>query len=115
MKTGIEFILVLIVVFLVNYLINRLQSKKMKDNEYQMELLYLMRIYRFDFKSINKKKFMLVSSFINALIISVVYIIIIYLVKGFIWQILIGLVLAILLIVIFYGLLGRYYEKKGRR
>ena len=57
MKTGIEFILVLTVVFLVNYLINRLQSKKMKDNEYQMELLYLMRIYRFDFKSINKKKF----------------------------------------------------------
>ena len=36
-----------------------------------------------------------------------------YLIKGFIFQILIGFVLLILLIIIAYGLLGRYYMKRG--
>lgn len=111
LKIIIEGLVVYILMFLVNYWF----SKPSKKNDIQLELYYLSGIYGIDIKKINKKKFRIVSSFLNALIITTIYLILIYLIKSLVLKILIGVVLLILLIIIIYGILGKYYLWKEDR
>ena len=85
---------------------------KYNKDSVPIELLYLVRIYRINVKKINYHKFLILYSLINSFIISTVYIIVSYLVKKIFIQLIVGAVLLILLIIICYGLLGRYYLKK---
>ncbi len=105
LKILIETMVVYILMFLVNYWFSKPQKKK----EIQLELFYLSGIYGIDIKKIDKKKFRIVSSILNAFIITTIYLILVYLVNSIILKILIGTVLLILLIIIVYGLLGKYY------
>ena len=108
----LEYLIVFIVIFIINYFLYVRKKKRFNKNKVPVELYYLISMYKIDIKKINYKKFLWIYSFINTFTVSTIYIIVVYLVKGFIWQLLIGLVLLILLIIICYGLLGRYYQKK---
>jgi len=107
MKILIEYIIVFISVLIVMKIINK------KTITY--ELLYLKKKYKIDVKNINEKKLLNTISIVNSFIITTIYIILFYLVKNWILGIIIGVILITLLIIICYGLLGRYYSKERRK
>ena len=108
----LEYLIVFTIIFIINYFLYVRKKKRLNKNKMPVELFYLISMYKLDIKKINYKKFLWIYSFVNTFIVSTIYIIVVYLVEGFIWQLLIGMVLLILLIIICYGLLGRYYQKK---
>ena len=111
----IEASVIFILVFLLNYLLFVRKNKKLKKDEMPLELIYLSGIYDIDPKKINFRKFQYTYSLINSFIITTTYMLVIYLVKTMIMRIIIGTVLLILLIIICYGLLGRYYLYKEEK
>lgn len=77
-----------------------------------LELIYLSGIYGIDPKKINFRRFQYAYSLINSFIITTTYMLVIYLVKHMILKVIIGIAILVLLIIICYGLLGRYYIYK---
>ena len=113
MNIVLEYILVFVGVFIFNLIINKFLAKGKDSLSY--ELLYLKKIYHIDIKSIDNNKLSRVIVLINTFIITTIYIILIYLLKSWLLRIVVGIVLLILMIIICYGLLGRYYAKERRR
>lgn len=111
----IEFIIAYALVFLLYWLIFVRKKTKYDANKVPVEYYYLISVYKLDQKKINYKKFIYTSAFINSFIIVFTYMIISRLLNKWIWQLLIGIIIIILLIVICYGLLGRIYQKKGMK
>ena len=95
----IETLIVVIVVFLLNYFLFIRKNKKYNKKKVPVELNYLIVLYNIDVKKINYRQFVWVYSFINTFIVSFIYIIVIYLVEGFILQIIVGIVLLTLLLI----------------
>ena len=108
----IEIVVIFILVFLLNYFLFVRKNKKLKKDEMPLELIYLSSIYGIDPKKINFRRFQYTYSIINSFIITTTYMLVIYLVKTMIMKIIIGTVILVLLIIICYGLLGRYYLYK---
>ena len=109
----IEVAVIFIFVFLLNYFLFIRKNKKLKKDEMPLELIYLSSIYGINPKKINFRRFQYVYSLINAFIITTTYIIVFYLVGDImILKIIIGIVILILMIIICYGILGRYYLYK---
>ena len=115
MSNTLKIVIESVVVYILMYIVNYWFSKPGKKNDTQLELYYLSGIYGINIKKINKKKFRIISSLVNALIITTDYLIVVYLIKSTILRILIGIVLLILLIIICYGILGRYYSWKENK
>jgi len=105
----IETVLIFIAVFLFNYFVFVRKNKKLKKDEMPLELIYLSHIYGIDPKKLKYRKFQYTYSFLNAFIITTTYLLVTYLIKTMLLKVVIGIVLLVLLIVICYGLLGRYY------
>ena len=80
-----------------------------------MEYYYLVRVYGLDEKKINYKKFLYTSAIINTFIIALTYVIVFHLLDNWLWQLLCSIILIILLIIIMYGILGRHYQKRGKK
>lgn len=114
----IETIFIYVAVFLFNYFVFVRKNKKLKKDEMPLELIYLSNIYGIDPKKLNYRKFQYAYCFLNAFIITTTYIAVTYLIKIMLLKVVIGIVLLVLLIIICYGLLGRYYlyqEEKNRK
>ena len=94
LKILLEFLIVYIGVFILYWLIFVRKKTKYNPNKVPVEFYYLVSLYRLDQSKINYKKFIYATAFVNTFIIDTTYII-------------------ILLIIILYGLLGRYYQKHG--
>lgn len=108
----IEIFIVFTLVFLLNYFLFVRKNKKLKKDEMPLELIYLSGIYGIDPKKINFRRFQYTYSLINSFIITTTYMLVIYLVKHMLLKVIIGIVILVLLIIICYGLLGRYYVYK---
>lgn len=108
----IETLIIYTIIFLFNYFVFVRKKKKLKKDEMPLELIYLSGIYGIDPKKINFRGFQYTYCFINSFIITATYLAVTYLVKTMLMKVIIGIVLLILLIVICYGLLGRYYLYK---
>ena len=125
----IEYLIVFIILFLLMYFVfttSGMKNKKVKKNntkngkeknknsedDVPLELVYLTGIYGIDPKNVNKRGFRFAYSIINSFVISTTYIISVYLVKNVILKVCIAIVVLILLIIVCYGLLGRYYIYK---
>ncbi|MBQ2873250.1 MAG: hypothetical protein IJE89_04565 [Bacilli bacterium] len=108
----IETLLIFIAVFLFNYFVFVRKNKKLKKDEMPLELIYLSGIYEINPKKINFRSFQYAYCFINSFIITATYLAVTYLIKTMLLKVIIGIVLLVLLIVICYGLLGRYYLYK---
>ena len=96
-------------IFLFNYFIFVRKNKKLKKDEMPLELIYLSHIYGINPKKINFRRFQYAYSLLNSFIITSTYLAVIYLIKTMIMKVIIGIVLLVLLIIVCYGLLGRYY------
>ena len=111
----LEFIIAYVLVFILYWILFIRKKTTYNKNRVPVEFYYLVSLYRLDQKKINYKKFIYISGLINTFIIVFTYIIISKLLNKWIWQLLIGIVIIILLIIICYGILGSIYQKKGMK
>ena len=115
MQIILEIVIVYTLVFLFNYFVFVRKNKKLKKDEMPLELIYLSGIYGIDPKKISFRRFQYAYCLINAFIITTTYMLVIYLLKTMIMKVILGIVLLVLLIIICYGLLGRYYLYKENK
>ena len=108
----LEYIIVFTLVSIFYYITIRLHYKKYDKNKLPVELIYLKKIYQISVNKENYKSYINILPLVNSFIITTIYITLMYLLNSWILRILIGVVLLILLLIICYGLLGRYYLKK---
>ena len=105
----LEYLIVFVLLFFMNYFMFLQNKKKEKSKKIPTELLYLKKVYGVNIKKISIERFGVVYSSMNAFIISTIYIILRTLLENWILRIVIGIVLLILMIIICYGFLGKYY------
>ena len=115
MNIILEYIIVFILIYIRNYFMNIKNKTTYKKNKIPTELLYLKKIYNININKDNYKQLVYAYCLTNTFIISTIYIILMYLVEGWVLRVIIGIILLILMIIICYGLLGRYYSKKEGR
>lgn len=107
-----ELIIVYFILFIAYYLLLGLKYRKYDKNKLPMEITYLKSLYKVEINKDNYHKYHLICIIVNSLIMTIIYMIISKLIKGFTWQLLVGFILLMLLIIIAYGLLGRIYGSK---
>ena len=117
-------ILVFMVIFLCNYflvykrgyklIIKKKKKKRTKNLEEFIGISYLVLKYNVDLNKCNLNYLFMSLSFINAFIITIVFIIISMLSWNLSMSMLLGFVLLFGLIYAIYELLGRYLKKKGK-
>lgn len=105
----IEAGIIFIVILLFNYFCFVFKKRKLKKDDMPLELIYLSGIYGINPRKVNFKRFQITYCFVNAFIITTTYMLVIYLLKNMLLRIIFGIGLLILLIIVCYGLLGRYY------
>lgn len=110
MNILLEYLIVFIGVLIINYYFNKFNRKNLDKKTLTPELLYLKKIYKVNIR--DKDNFYRTIIVINSFIITTIYIILMYLLNSWILRIIIGIILLILMIIICYGILGRYYRKK---
>lgn len=110
----LEYIISYALVFLLYYLLFVRKKTKYNKNKVPVEYYYVISLYGLKEKDIDYKKFMYMTLFINTFIIVTTYIIVFKLLDNWIWMFICGIVIIILLIVICYGIIGRYYQKKQK-
>ena len=108
----LEYIISYALVFLLYYLIFIRKKTKYNKNKVPVEYYYLVSLYGLRPKDIDYKKFMYISGLVNTFIIVTTYIVVSKLLNKWFIQLFCGIVIIILLIIICYGILGRYYQKK---
>lgn len=108
----LEYIISYALVFLLYCLIFIRKKTKYNKNKVPVEYYYLVSLYGLRQKDIDYKKFMYISGLVNTFIIVTTYIVVSKLLNKWFIQLLCGIVIIILLIIICYGILGRYYQKK---
>lgn len=108
----LEYIISYALVFLLYYLIFIRKKTTYNKNKVPVEYYYLVSLYGLRQKDIDYKKFMYISGLVNTFIIVTTYIVVSKLLNKWFIQLLCGIVIIILLIIICYGILGRYYQKK---
>ena len=111
----LETIIVYLVIFFFNYFVFVRKNKKLKKEDMPLELIYLATIYQINPKKVNFRSFQYMYCFLNAFIITSTYLAVTYLIKNPLMKVIIGIVLLILLIIICYGLLGRYYQYRQEK
>ena len=111
MNVMLEYIIVFVGVLVINIFVSKFNRNNLGDT-LSPELIYLKKIYKISINKINRYKFFNVIIVTNTFIISTIYIILMYLLTNWILRVVIGLILLILMIIICYGLIGRYYRKR---
>ena len=97
----IEGIIVFILVFLLNYFMFVRKNKKLTKDEMPLELIYLSGIYGINPKLISFRKFQYTYSLINSFIITLTYLIVMYLIKTMI-------IIVIMVILIINSVMNSY-------
>ena len=105
------FIISFLIVYLFYLFTVILQTKKYDKFKKSNQVMYFVKKYKIDVNKLNMKKFTNILGLINSLIISIAFTMT-YLVDNLILQLLIGLIVLISLIFIFYSLIGNYLKRK---
>lgn len=110
------FLLLFGITYLIVYLIFAVYYKHLKYGEKRLpsEAKYLINAYKLDIKKVNVRGLLSALAKINSLIISVIVTVVV-LIKNFYIMILVGFVLAFVLTLITYHLLGKWLQKKGMK
>ncbi len=102
-----------IVIPMKNYKNNKGKKKKIrKEKTDPVEIKFLVYKYGVDLEKINYNKLLHVVAFVSSFDIALV-VSIIALIDGYMWQMLLAIVLVIPLFLVSYGLVAKYYKKKG--
>ena len=105
------FIISFLVVYLFYLFTVILQTKNYEKFKKSNQIMYFVNKYKINVNKINMKKFTNILGLTNSLIISIAFTTT-FLVENFILQLLIGLIVLIPLIFLFYGLIGNYLKKE---
>ena len=111
----IETVIIYLAIFLFNYFVFVRKNKKLKKDDMPLELIYLAHIYQIDPRKVKFRSFQYTYCFLNAFIVTSTYLAVTYLVHNPLLKVVIGIVLLILLIIICYGLLGRFYSYRQQK
>lgn len=110
----LEFLIVYLIILILYYLIFIPKGKKKNKKKLSLDIAYLEKVHNINEKDFDYKKISNICMFTNCLIMDLIYIILSRLVQGFVWQLLIGFILLILLIVISYGIIGRILNRRKK-
>ena len=108
----ILFILTFLLIFIIYELFLVRKAKKDKRRKKPIEVNYLIGKYNLDINKLNYRRLLNIISVVSAFDISLV-VTIVSLFNNFIFQLLVGFVLIMLLIIVSYDIVGRIYKKKG--
>ena len=113
-KIIIEFMLIFILCYLcyLIFVILNKKNNKFKVRKPRMEDAFLMVKFNIDFKKVNYKKYLHLTSIVNSFILALT-VELVQMVKGIFFQILLSIIFLIPLILIIYVIIGKYYQKKG--
>ena len=116
-KVLIEFLLFFVICYLLYLFFMILRKKKNKYNSKKprVEEAFLIQKYNIDFKKFKKKeyrKFLHIISLTNSFILSFT-LILVNIVNSTFLKILLSFVFLVPLILIFYRIIGKHYQKKG--
>ena len=112
-------LLTFVLIFLISYLfyiffvILRKKNKKYNPKKKRVEENFLIIKYNLDMSKINYRKFLFLIYFCNSVIIGLTVTIISNIDTKVLWQLLIAPLVLFPTILLSYGLIGRYYMKKG--
>lgn len=107
----IYFLLAFILVYLFYLFTVILQKKKYDKFKKSNQVMYFVNRYKINPNQLDMKVFTNILGLTNAFIIATAFIAT-FLVKNFILQLLVGLVVLIPLMLLMYHIIGRYYQKK---
>ena len=105
------FIISFLIVYLFYLFTVILQTKRYDKFKKSNQVMYFVKKYKINVNKLNMKKFTNILGLTNSLIISIAFTMT-YLVDNLILQLLIGLIVLIPLIFIFYSLIGNYLKRK---
>lgn len=112
MSVLLEYIIVFVAVLIINLFISKINRNNLPKGGMLPEVIYLKKVYKISIGKNDIGRLSKVVVFVNSFIITTIYIILMYLLDSWIFRIVVGIVLLILMIIICYGILGRYYRKK---
>ena len=114
MKIIIEFIVIFIICYLMYFIfvIKNKKNNKYKLKKPRIEDAFLISKFNIDFKKVNYKKYLQLTSIVNSFILALT-VELVQIVDGIFFQILLSIVFLIPLILIIYFTIGKYYQKKG--
>lgn len=125
MKIVVEKLILFLVVFTIIYigyyilvvrkynkqLKNTNKKKKTKDINERVEILYLKNKYKININKIDINQLLWNIAFTNSFIMSTAVVVIsLEIIKGYLWQLLLGLVVLVPSILIGYHILGKKYK-----
>lgn len=105
------FIISFLIVYLFYLFTVILQTKRYDKFKKSNQVMYFVKKYKIDVNKLNMKKFTNILGLANSLIISIAFTAT-YLVDNLILQLLIGLIILIPLIFIFYSIIGNYLKRE---
>ncbi len=105
------FIISFLIVYLFYLFTVILQAKKYDKFKRSNQVMYFVNKYKININKINMKKFTNILGLTNSLIISIAFATT-FLVDNLILQLLVGLIVLIPLIFVFYSLIGNYLKKE---
>lgn len=106
------FIFSFVVVLLLHILIINRGRKTYKEGKKLTEINYLANKYKLDMRKVKFNNLKWTTTIANSLIVSFTATIV-SIIDGIVWQILLGFVLLITLIIPTYEIIGRHYQKIG--
>lgn len=112
LETIILFVFSFLVVLLLHIIIINRGRKNYKEGKKITEIHYLVHKYNLDMRKVKYNNMKWVTTIANSLIVSFTATVV-TVVHGIIWQVLVGFVLLIALILPTYEIIGRYYAKIG--
>lgn len=121
----ILFLVVFTIIYLGYYILvirkyNKNNSEKLKKSKKQLndriEIQFLVKKYKIDIKNIDINQLLWDISFTNSFIMATTVVVIgLEIIDGYIWQLLLGIVVLVPLILLGYFILGKKYKSKERR
>lgn len=113
-KVLIEFVITFIIIYVLYYF---LVIKKCKKNKKMVptEVLLILQFYEIDLKKIDVYNIVKVVSIVTTFIIATIITIISEFFDSTIILLIFGTLLSILVAIICYRIIGRYYEKKSKK
>ena len=114
LETIFLFVFSFLLVMLLHILIINRGRKTYKEGKKITEIHYLVHKFNLDMRKVKYNNMKWVTTIVNSLIVSFTATVV-SIINGIVWQILVGFVLLIALIIPTYEIIGRHYAKKGAK
>ena len=114
MKYLIFFVFAFLLVFLTYVLIINRKRKEYTAGKKFTEVNYIVNKFKLDMRKVKYKKLLWITTIANSFIVAATSTLVIN-VDGFVWQLLVGFVILLLLTFVIYEIIGRILKRKGKK